>query len=86
MTMEYIIDCAAIHSKEELHRILAETLRFPAHYGNNLDALYDCLTSRSEETHLILKNWEQAAHFAKGFKFVFDDAEMENPILFITIQ
>jgi ribonuclease inhibitor len=86
MTMEYIIDCAAIHSKEEFHRILAETLHFPAHYGNNLDALHDCLTSISEKTHLILQNWASAASFAKGFKFVFDDAETENPNLFITIQ
>ena len=84
--MEYIIDCSAIHSKEEFHRILAETLHFPAHYGNNLDALHDCLTSISEKTHLILQNWEHAAPFAKGFKFVFDDAETENPNLFITIQ
>lgn len=84
--MEYIIDCAAIASKEELHRILAETLHFPACYGNNLDALYDCLTSISETTHLTLQNWDHIAPFAKGFKFVFDDAELENPNLFINIQ
>jgi RNAse (barnase) inhibitor barstar len=86
MTMEHIIDCAQIHSKQELHRILAEILHFPAYYGNNLDALYDCLTDISENTHLILQNWDHAAPFARGFKFVFDDAETENPHLFITIQ
>ncbi len=84
--MEYTIDCVTVHCKEDFHRILAEKLRFPACYGNNLDALYDCLTSISEKTHLILDNWEHAAPFAKGFQFVFDDAELENPNLFITIQ
>lgn len=84
--MEYTIDCANISSKEELHRILAETLGFPAHYGRNLDALHDCLGEISRKTHLILQNWEHAAPFAGGFRFVFDDAEEENPNLFITFQ
>ncbi len=84
--MEHTIDCAQIHTTADLHRILAETLHFPAYYGNNLDALFDCLTDISEKTHLILKNWDHVAPFAKGFKFVFDDVETENPNLFITIQ
>jgi ribonuclease inhibitor len=86
MTMEYTIDCAGISSKEELHAILAETLHFPAHYGGNLDALHDCLGEISQKTHLILLNWDHAAAFARGFRFVFNDAEDENPNLFITIQ
>ena len=53
--MQYTIDCANISSKEELHRVLAETLHFPAHYGRNLDALYDCLGELSQKTHLILQ-------------------------------
>lgn len=84
--MEYTIDCANIHSKEEFHRALAETLRFPAHYGMNLDALYDCLGEISQTTHLILRNWEQVAPIARGFRLVFNDAEGENPNLFITFQ
>jgi ribonuclease inhibitor len=86
MTMQYTIDCANISSKEELHRVLAETLHFPAHYGRNLDALYDCLGEISQKTHLILQNWDHVAPFAGGFRFVFNDAEEENPNLFITIQ
>ena len=34
-------------SKEAAHAYLKETFGFPAHYGNNLDALYDCLTERN---------------------------------------
>ena len=84
--MEYTIDCADIHSKEELHRILAEILHFPAHYGRNLDALYDCLGEISQKTHLILRNWKHVAPFAGGFRLVLNDAEDENPNLFITFQ
>ena len=44
---EKIIDCTRIKTKEDLHRIFRETLRFPEWYGNNLDALYDCLSEAS---------------------------------------
>jgi ribonuclease inhibitor len=86
MTMEHIIDCTSIESKEEFHRILAQTLHFPAWYGGNLDALYDCLGDISKETHLILQNWAHVAPFAAAFRAVFNDAEDENPHLFITMQ
>ena len=84
--MEYTTDSAGIHSKQELHRILAETLRFPSCYGMNLDALYDCLGEISQKTHLILQNWDHIAPFAGAFRLVFNDAEEENPHLFITFQ
>jgi ribonuclease inhibitor len=86
MTMEYAIDCTNIGSKEQLHRVLAQTLRFPAHYGMNLDALHDCLGEISEKTHLILRNWDHVAPFSGGFRLVLNDAEDENPNLFITFQ
>ena len=56
--MNITIDCSAIGSREDLHRILAEALCFPEWYGNNLDALHDCLTSLSGT--IRLENWEDA--------------------------
>ena len=38
-----ILDFAAIKDEAALHDILARELRLPAHYGRNLDALWDCL-------------------------------------------
>lgn len=35
---------ASIGSAEELHLYLQQALQFPAHYGCNLDALWDCAT------------------------------------------
>jgi len=39
-----IIDGASIHSRDDLHEVLARVLELPEHYGRNLDALWDCLT------------------------------------------
>ena len=55
---EKIIDCSRIHSSEDLHRIFREVLAFPAWYGNNLDALHDCLTEITGRVRLL--DWESA--------------------------
>ena len=55
---ETIIDCSLVRSREDLHRLFRETLAFPDWYGNNLDALYDCLTDCSGKLRLL--NWEAA--------------------------
>ena len=74
---QFYIDCTGL-GKEELHRALAETLDFPDCYGMNLDALYDELTSISQETLLVLCNFNAAEPACKGFKRVLKDAENEN--------
>lgn len=52
------IDCSQIRTKDDLHRIFRETLAFPEWYGNNLDALHDCLTAISGTVRLL--DWETA--------------------------
>lgn len=39
-----ILDFATLQDEAALHDALAKGLRLPAHYGRNLDALWDCLT------------------------------------------
>ncbi|MBU3075442.1 barstar family protein [Clostridium estertheticum] len=39
-----ILDGTQFTSKEKLHAILKSELQLPDYYGNNLDALWDCLT------------------------------------------
>ena len=56
--MNVTIDCAAIGSREDLHRTFSEALSFPAWYGSNLDALHDCLTEISGKVRLL--DWETA--------------------------
>lgn len=42
--MEYVLDVRELRSCGAFHARLKETLSFPAWYGGNLDAMYDCLT------------------------------------------
>lgn len=52
------MDCAGIGSREALHAALKEALALPEYYGNNLDALADCLSDLFEDTCLILRHPE----------------------------
>ena len=84
-----IIEGAAVGSMDRLHRLLAEQLDFPAWYGGNLDALYDCLTDLTEETSIILLH-SQALTETLGTSYgrfcrVLTDAAAENPNLHIQI-
>ena len=82
---EVTLDCRGFVPRSELHRAFAEALSFPYHYGNNLDALHDCLTDLPEETRLILQHWDAAeeslGRYAAALKRVLDDSQQKNPNL-----
>lgn len=40
----YMIDCRELTDKAAAHAYLKALFGFPEYYGNNLDALYDCLS------------------------------------------
>ena len=48
------LDLERMTSVPELHKYLRSALALPAHYGANLDALYDCLTEIVEPTQIIV--------------------------------
>ena len=74
------IDCAAIRTRDDLHRIFREALQFPEWYGSNLDALHDCLTSLSGRVRL--ENWEEAeaalGKYGLAARRAITDAALEN--------
>ena len=80
------IDCAEIPDKAALHQALAQALRFPEYYGNNLDALYDCLTDIQEDTTVTLLQFDAMGSFRAGFRAVLEEAEQDNSHLIITIS
>ena len=44
MIVDTRIDFTGMRSKEAMLGMIARTLKFPRHFGMNLDALHDCLT------------------------------------------
>ena len=79
---EITIDCKGFVPRSDLHKAFADALAFPDHYGNNLDALHDCLTEISEKTRLHLVNWSDAeaqlGTYARATKRAILEAAIEN--------
>ena len=82
---EITIDCRGFVPRSDLHRAFADALSFPDHYGENLDALHDCLTDISEDTRIRLLNWDDAeknlGNYARATKRAILDAALQNPKL-----
>ena len=85
-----VLDLAGISDRETLHRVVAETLTFPPWYGENLDALFDCLTSLPEETALTVENGaaleEALGPYGKHFLRVLREAAEETARFSVTIH
>lgn len=79
---EIIINCKDINSRYKLHEALSEKLMFPDWYGNNLDALHDCLTDIGEKTEIVMENYtimkENLGKYASLFEKVVTVSTEEN--------
>ncbi|MBR0085598.1 MAG: HAD hydrolase-like protein [Lachnospiraceae bacterium] len=79
------INVTRITDKKELHSVLKDRLGFPEYYGNNLDALHDCLTDICEDTCIFITGFEELkgelGGYADTFLWVIDDSSRENPHL-----
>ena len=72
---DIILDCTELETKQQLHAAIADALSFPDWYGNNLDALYDCLTDLESPVHLHLTGWALLPDCKAAFAAVFNDVE-----------
>ena len=65
-----------------MHQYLKEKLEFPDYYGNNLDALYDMLTSLEEGTFIEIINYQNFEKndekYFKSLCELFDDVNNED--------
>jgi ribonuclease inhibitor len=68
--LEVLIDGKKILTVEQLHHALKESLQLPEYYGENLNALWDCLTAWVEFPLKI--RWE---NFEKSREFLGDFAD-----------
>lgn len=71
--MKVILDAKKLTEKQSAHEYLKWMLEFPEYYGNNLDALYDCLTDLCHPTLIIVNSKDAEGYFPKVLD-VLEDA------------
>ena len=90
MTVKLILDGSTMESKAIVHDFLQKGLQLPAYYGRNLDALFDLLASRGEETEIVVTQWEaltvHLGHYAAALMDTLYDAAKENSKLTIKVE
>jgi len=84
------IDVTNIHTVGALHVYLAYMLDLPAHYGRNLDALFDALCEESREMTIVLygageTQGELTAYMPRLLR-VLEDAVAQNACLHAQIR
>lgn len=67
---------------ETTHEVIKSKLELPEYYGNNLDALWDCLTGWIDipvriKWHNYNESYKQLGNYAEELKSVFEDASNE---------
>lgn len=77
-----------LKSREALHEYITKKLNFPEHYGNNLDALYDCLSEIGTPLNIIIKNMdileEELGQYAVNLTLMLTDISGSNPNIKVT--
>lgn len=80
-----VLDAREMTDRVKTHAYLQTKLSFPSHYGANLDALWDQLSSRSEAVHIILINYpalaENLGEYGERLLAVFHQAAETNTVL-----
>lgn len=69
MKKEITLDGKSILSIEDFHREILKKMEFPSYYGNNLDALWDCLTGHADLNVILIWNAHQISRNAMGKDF-----------------
>ena len=83
------LDGKEMTSRETTHLYLKQKLNFPEYYGENLDALWDLLTTIGSPTQIRLLNSDlldkQLGEYGSTLKSVLQAAAQENKNLSLEI-
>lgn len=78
-----ILNGTKMTKKKETHEYIKKKLEFPDYYGENLDSLWDILTTISEPLVIVLLNSEliysNLEEYGRSLVSVFAEAMGENP-------
>lgn len=90
MIEKIILDGREMQTKAELHHYLKAALNLPSYYGNNLDALKDCLTTNFSPRLIEVVFAEEMVgslgRYGESVLRVLRDAARENHALEVRIQ
>lgn len=77
-----ILNGKRIRNMEEAHKYIKRKLNFPEYYGENLDALWDILSTISEPIDIKIINgdvlYEKLGSYGVNIIDTFKDAALEN--------
>ena len=87
----FVLDFSEIKTVLELHQYLKKVFDLPDYYGNNMDALWDCLSCCYDESTMIelrhldtlRKRLEKTAH---TMLVVFQDLQEEDGVVIRIIE
>jgi ribonuclease inhibitor len=86
---ELFLDGYKMTSKSEAHKYIKKTLNFPDYYGENLDALWDLLSTKSKTISIFLlhekKVYENLGDYGKQLIDVFQEAAISNTHIQFTL-
>ena len=86
----FILDGMKMTDRQSAHQYIARIMRFPDYYGNNLDALYDCLGEYGSECSVIIFNSQQMLDslqdYGKLLLETFRDAAAEPGSFSLTVN
>ncbi len=75
----YILDFYGKQTREQIHDHLSKVLMLPDHYGNNLDALYDCLQEITEPSCIGVYNVDASNGYLESLAGLLADISHDNP-------
>lgn len=57
--MNYLLDLSGIIDLETFHEYVSKKLDFPAYYGQNFDAFWDCLLDMDDKSYIRVEGLEE---------------------------